>query len=117
VLPPGATSDSDSKDFVIETDDTETSILFTDVDDATLVYIFKVTQTGRFSPLFVSALSWLLASSLAGPIMKGKTGIQLRDDAYDKYLKVLGVAAAASLNQMQDSAGYAEHVPEWMSDR
>jgi hypothetical protein len=48
----------------------------------------SITDTTKFSPLFVMALSYLLASMLAGPIIKGETG------------------AAASGRMMQMAQGY-----------
>lgn len=55
--------------------------LYTDESVATLVYTRLLTDTTKFSPLFVTTLSWRLASYLAGPIVKdpsGKTAASLR---------------------------------------
>lgn len=60
--------------YTIETDDKGNSILLTDQCDALLRYTAKVTDTTKFTPLFTLALSHLLASQLAGPIIKGDAG-------------------------------------------
>jgi hypothetical protein len=57
-----------------EADGSGLSIL-TDTNDATGVYVFDVENTSLFSPGFVSALSWYLASELA-PSLSGDTDLQ-----------------------------------------
>lgn len=52
----------------------EGSSLYADESLATLVYTYKLTDTTKFSPLFVTALSYLLASYVVGPIRKDETG-------------------------------------------
>lgn len=51
-----------------------TPVILTNQEDAVLRYTVLVTDTTKFSPLFVTTLSWFLASMLAGPIIKGDTG-------------------------------------------
>lgn len=52
--------------FAIEmNDDGNGLLLVTDQEDAELIYTAKVTTVALFSPLFVKAVSWLLASELA----------------------------------------------------
>jgi hypothetical protein len=46
----------------------------TDQSDAVLRYTSVVTDTTKFPPLFTVALSWHLASMLAGPLIKGDVG-------------------------------------------
>src|SRR5574343_1452949 len=68
VLPEGATDeDEDQVDFIVED-----STLFTVIDEPILRYTRVITDTTKFSPLFVSATSWLLASYLAGAICDDK---------------------------------------------
>ena len=49
-------------------------ILYTNQENAMLRYTAYVSDTTVFSPLFTMALSWHLASMLAGPIIKGDQG-------------------------------------------
>lgn len=60
--------------FVVETTDQGIDILYTNQQNALLVYTVLVTDPTKFSPLFDTALSYLLASYLAGPIIKGSEG-------------------------------------------
>lgn len=85
--------------FVMETDDDGGLILLTDLDQAILRYTLKIEDTTKFSPLFVDCLSWLLASYLAGPILKGQTGITAGRAAYQTYTAQLEHARAKDNNQ------------------
>jgi len=60
--------------FEVETLQDGTSVIYSNQEDATLRYTVKITDTSEFSPLFTSALTHLLASYLAGPILKGEVG-------------------------------------------
>src|SRR2546425_575702 len=69
---PGATIDirPASMPFTVETAADGAKVLFTNAVDATIRYTARVVDSTKFSPLFVTALSYLLASYLAGPITK-----------------------------------------------
>lgn len=45
------------------------------VTEITIKYVKRVTNTAAFSAGFTEALSWNLAAAVAGPIIKGDTGI------------------------------------------
>lgn len=58
--------------------------IYTSESLAVLVYTFLLEDTTKFSPLFVIALTWRLASYIAGPITKdqsGGTALRLRNVA------------------------------------
>lgn len=46
-----------------------------DKTEVTVSYVKRVTNTAAFSAGFIEALSWNLAAAVAGPIIKGDTGI------------------------------------------
>ena len=121
VTPPGTDKDFPGSDYVIETtidaEGNSDDVLYTDVDEAVIHYIFRETNTGRWSPLFVSTVSWLLASYLAGPILKGKLGDSKSQSAYGRYVLELAKASASQLNQRQESKEYRDYTPGWISDR
>ncbi len=57
--------------FEIEDDGTESGLcIITDQDEATCVYTYDVKNTALFSPSFVAAFGWYLASELA-PALTG----------------------------------------------
>ena len=64
-------------DFEIEAMANGAQIILTDVPEAVGTFTILVTDTTRYSPMFTDALSWLLASYLAGPILKGDEGRKL----------------------------------------
>lgn len=89
VLPPDATDDYSQglsnvpvaaggsyvpQAFSCEVDANGADVVYTDQEGAVLRYTVIVEDTTKFSPLFVMALSWHLASLLAGPIIKGEAG-------------------------------------------
>jgi hypothetical protein len=60
--------------FILEAMPDGTLAILTNQANAAARYTLPVTDTTRFSPLFVGALSYLLASKLAGPVIKGAEG-------------------------------------------
>jgi hypothetical protein len=114
VLPPGTTGDEMTQDFEIESTATGAKVLYTNQDDATLRYVMRATNTSRFSPGFVEALSWLLASYLAGPLLKGEEGASMAQATYQQYRMALSWATVADANQRQVEL---DHQPTWISKR
>ncbi len=61
-------------------------VIFTNEPEAVLIYISDVTDTSRFTPAFTAALGYLLASYIAGPMIRGSEGVKasvdLRGAAY-----------------------------------
>jgi hypothetical protein len=102
-------------DYVVEVDEDGVSAIYTNLEDAVLRYVANVTDTSKFSPLFVSALSWLLASYLAGPITKD---MKIKESAYKVHAFELSEAMAADANARQLEDFLAdEHKPDWIADR
>lgn len=64
-------------DFIIEN-----NILYTNAEEATLRYVFKQSDTTRWTPRFSDAVSWLLASYLAGAITQDE---RIKNWAYQMY--------------------------------
>jgi hypothetical protein len=87
VLFPEATDDRDAQDFEVEADEDGALVLYTNVEDAELVFLTQVTDTAKFSPAFVIALSYLLAHFLAGPITKD---LKLKAGMYQSYIAAGG---------------------------
>lgn len=77
--------------------------LFTNVPDAVLVYIADSADPGRFSASFVVALSYTLASFIAGGLVKGNAGVNLAMKLRDTAIAFMDAAATASANSTQDS--------------
>lgn len=87
--------------------DIEGEVIFTNEPDAVLVYVQDVTDSTKFPASFTSALSYLLASYLAGPILKGNEGVRVGDAMRQRALALADVSATASAN-----ASSAESLPQ-----
>lgn len=114
VLPKDSPSDQQGFPFESEGSQTGASLILTDVEAATLRYIARVVDTTKFPPLFVDALGWLLASYLAGPVLKGDAGSAEAKRCYQVFITLLGQARASDANQSNTDL---QHVPDWMAAR
>jgi hypothetical protein len=96
------TDDRDSAPF-----DVEGEVLYTNEPDAVLVYTCDVTDTTKFPASFVSALSYLLAAYVAGPIVKGNEGVRVGDAMRQRAQALADLSATSSAN-----ASSADNVPQ-----
>ena len=87
--------------------------ILTDTEKAQLRYVTRVTDTTKFQPLFTNAVSYLLASYLAGPVTKSESTAR---EMYSRYLTELG-RAAVSDGRAQRTKGRDGHRPTWMAQR
>jgi hypothetical protein len=76
----------------------EGTVLYTNVESAVLVYVRDITDTNKFTPSFTAALSYTLASYLAGPIVKGVEGTRVGDAMRQRAISYADSAATASAN-------------------
>ena len=76
-----------------------TPIIYTDVENAVLRYTAIVTDTTKYSPLFIDCLSWLLASYLAGVILKGDVGAAEAKRCYQMFQIGFTRATVSDANQ------------------
>lgn len=114
VLPASAASDADTQEYEAETDGNGTPIILTDQEGASLRYVAHVTDTTVFSPLFVDALAWLLASYLAGPVLKGDAGAAMAKACLQSFMLALSNAKVSDANQRKVRP---EHKPDWIAGR
>lgn len=85
--------------YKTETDADGNQIILTSTGNAVIQYTRLVTDTSKFSPLFVDALSRYLASYLAGPLLKGTTGVQIAQAQMQMAVRMASAAAVSSANQ------------------
>lgn len=114
VLPAAASNDAETQPYETGSDANGASIILTNQEGASLRYIARTTDTTRFSPLFVDALSWLLASHLAGPVIKGDDGAAMAKSCYANFRAVLSQAIVSDANQRKTSK---DHNPPWLAGR
>lgn len=101
VLPNEATNDHEGSSFILEN-----GSIYTNEYQAEARYIYRQTSTGLFSQNFVNALSRLLASHIAGPIIKGREGRNAAKEQLEFYAFELELAKRADANQKLDSKRY-----------
>ena len=107
-----AQDDTESFDQMVDADDGQ--VILTNCEEASLIYTTRVTDTTRFSPLFVDALGWLLASYLAGPIIKGDAGKAESKACLAHFGMTLAQAKISDANQRKIEP---THSPSWMAVR
>lgn len=115
VLLPQATDDTKGQDFVVETNEDGDKIIYSNTEDAVLKFIIRVTDTTKFSPLVVMAVSRLLASYLCGPITKNMKDAATQREFYEKV--DLPNARASDANGQKNNAYGQKHRPEFLSIR
>lgn len=117
VLTPGASKDSDSEPFLTESTSTGSKVIYTNVEDAVLVYTHAVTDPTVFGPLFTVALAKLMSAKLAGPLLKGKEGRGEAQAKYKEFLQVDYPLAAQSEANAQQRDDYADFTPSSIAAR
>lgn len=85
--------------YSAESLDDGTLVIYTDQENAVLRYTQRVTDTTKFSPLFITTLSWHLASMLAGPLIKGDEGRAESKRCAQMMQAYLAKAAVSDANQ------------------
>lgn len=102
------------QDYVVEVNSRGKQVIRTNVEDAVVRYSIDTTRTIEFPETFVHALSWNLASMLAGPIIKGEEG---RAEA-KRCLQMLEhlLAQAEEADSKQRKTRVRPSVP-WLSGR
>jgi len=86
--------EEDTADFEVED-----NIILTNEAEAVLKYTRDVTDTTKYNAPFVSALSWMLASYLAGPILKGPTGVNVANALLERAMQEARAAGANDANR------------------
>lgn len=100
--------------YTIEILPNGTRVLYTDQADAVLRYTAYVRDTSQFSPTFLVALSWLLASYMAGPVIKGDAGSAEAKRCLQMFGSVYARATMTDSNQHKHKV--AHNVP-WIGAR
>lgn len=114
VLPATSSAEDDGEDFDQQLGADDVRIILTNCEDATLKFTARVTDPTHFPPLFVEALSWLLAAHMAGPLIKGKTGQDTAKGCMQMFAALLSQAKVSDANQRKVKP---THTPDWIGAR
>jgi hypothetical protein len=74
----------------------ESQVILANDQFAELSYVVRISDTGRYPPLFVEALSWKLAMHIATPMTAQTSVVQNAAAAYERAWQL---AASADLNE------------------
>lgn len=100
--------------FAVEVKDDGQSVIYTNQESAMLRYTAYVRDTTKFSPLFTMALSWHLASMLAGPVIKGDAGAAEAKRCTQMAMGYISQAEVSDANQRRNTM---EHIVPWTAGR
>jgi hypothetical protein len=100
--------------YALEIDSVGNDVLYTNQADAMIKYTKYTTDTSKFSPNFTVALSHLLASYLAGPVIKGDVGIKVSTE----QLKIaMGYVSKAREDDSGHGKNVISHIVPWSAGR
>ena len=102
--------------YSVELDANGKRMLLTDQQDALLLYVAKVEDSTKWSSLFVRALSWQLASHLAGPVLKGEEGMKMVGMCEQMAERTFRQATKHDSDHKRD-VDVNDHVPAWQRHR
>lgn len=91
-------------------------VILTNAAQPVMLRSLMQIDPGTYSAPFVDAFSWLLASYLAGPIVRGESGRQAAGTAYKTGLARLEIAAGIDANQSH-SREYMDFAPSSITAR
>ncbi len=100
--------------YTMEVSSTGQQLICTNQENAVIRYTVRVTDTNKFSPLFTISLSWLLASMLAGPVIKGDAGAAEGKRCYQMFQA--HYVEATQSDAVQRKVNPQQVVP-WMAGR
>ena len=107
--------DNTPQEYAIERDlSTGQTVIYTDVEDAAVKYTTLVTDINKYSSTAQFALSLLLSSLLAGPIIKGKAGKTVAKEQRAEFIVYLG---ETQLNDADGQKEQAQTPPAYASLR
>lgn len=115
VLPADQRREGDSVEYEREARTDGSAVIRTVEPAVELKYVFRADDPAIYPALFVDAAGWLLASYLAGPVIKGAEGRKAAQECAGFALSLLARAKVSDANQRRGSR--EEHVAPWVAAR
>lgn len=85
--------------FEVIEDGSGGKLIYTDQDQAALLFNKAIQDEKLFTPQFIDALAWRLAVEVAMPLT---VNVQIRDSCQQNYLRAIAQARTAELFEQQD---------------
>lgn len=112
----GLTGNITPQPFSVETNANGDGIIYTNQANAAVSYTASISDTTKFGPAFTVALAWLLASYLAGPIIKGTEGIKMAQACLKAFAGAKAEAVMSDANERRIDSTNATTAP-WLTGR
>ena len=100
--------------FACEVNADGVNVIYTNQANAMLRYTALISDSSKFSPLFVDCLGWLLAAYIAGPLIKGDVGAAMGKECMSAFQRVYSLAIVSDSNQRKVNP---VHVVGWINNR
>lgn len=102
--------------FITEAAADGSEVIWTNQQNAVLRYLARVTDTSKFENLFTLALTWHLAGMLAGPVLKGDSGVKAAQMCLSGFKTAYGMAVSSDANQKRTTVRDRQSVT-WINGR
>lgn len=110
LLPPESYDDSFEQDFTEESLVDGTRVIYSNMEQAVGVYTRLVTDPAKYSPLFITAMGFMLGSYIAGPLIKGREGRSVAKELLQLAMGEMSQAKASNANAAHGHP-YSTHRP------
>ena len=122
VYEPQAIREEDRQNAVVEqwSDGVDAyDVIYTNVELAVVRYLKDVEDTSKYHPAFVIGVSWMLASYLCGPLIKGESGMKVAEACEQKAIAYLSLSETHDANQQdrRDVFRDGNHAAPWVGAR
>lgn len=94
-----------------------TDVIWTNQVNAFCRYVARVTDPSKFSNLFIDTLGWHLGSMVAGPLLKGESGVKASTACADQAMKKMGKATISDANDKNTTTTRDRHAVPWINGR
>jgi hypothetical protein len=94
-----------------------TGVIYTNLENAILRYVWGVTDITKFSAQCVDSIAWLLAAYLAGPILKGDEGAQMAAACMKAYNVSMAQAMVNDANNRRRRPQDSQRSAPWIGNR
>lgn len=88
--------------FDVLSDATHGTVIVSNADAVQVSYVARITDVNKFTQLFLNATARLLASYLAGPIIKGAKGEEVAQRKFAEAISWLGQTQTSDANGRKD---------------
>jgi len=119
---PEAILDEDRQPSRVETwtdGDDNYDVIYANTEDAVVRWLVDEEDTSKYHPAFTNGVSYLLAAYLAGPVIKGASGMQVSEALEKKAISYLMLSETSDANQgtATDVFRDGNHAAPWLKAR